>query len=74
MSPTLLHLDDSPTEWHWDVQHGDVVASLTKVSKEVDLMVLGHHHVTGFFRHFFFTDDEKLLDRSHCPILIVPDD
>lgn len=58
--------------WSWEVRRGDCLTELTRISQNVDLIILGHHH-SGFLHLFMRTEDERLIGRAACPVLVVPE-
>lgn len=56
----------------YEVVSGDCIERLASLSGDVDLLVLGHHHA-GIMEWFGRSDDERVLGRSDCPVLIVPE-
>lgn len=56
-----------------DIETGDWVKKLVSLSNDVDLLVLGHHHVSFFTAIFADSPEEPVINNAHCPVLVVND-
>ena len=54
------------------VLSGEVSEGLRAVASSLDLMILGHHHMSGIARLFRHSTDERVLNNVRCQVLIVP--
>jgi len=54
------------------ILEGPVVESLAGMSRDLDLLVIGHHHATFIERLFNRGTDESINNRSACPLFVIP--
>jgi nucleotide-binding universal stress UspA family protein len=52
--------------------HGFPVEELVNASKDADMIVLGSRGVGGFARMLLGSTADQVVQRAHCPVLIVP--
>ena len=46
--------------------------AISRVTKDYDLLIMGHHPKSRLLAHLKDSIDEKVADRIDCPILLVP--
>lgn len=56
----------------FEVINGNPIDELVRLSQHADLIILGHHHA-GMIERLLRSTDEHIINRSNCPVLIVPE-
>lgn len=46
--------------------------AIARVTKDVDLLIMGHHPKSRILAFLKDSTDERVADRIHCPVLLVP--
>ena len=46
--------------------------AIARVTKEFDLLIMGHHPKSRILAFLEDSTDERVADRIHCPIMLVP--
>lgn len=52
---------------------GEVGEELRAEAATLDLMILGHHHMSGLAHLFRHSTDERVLNNVRCQVLVVPE-
>lgn len=56
------------------IRTGDWLEVLVDMTKEVDCLALGHHHVGSLRELFTLSKDEQIINRAECPVLVIPNE
>ncbi|MDA3961191.1 MAG: universal stress protein [Planctomycetota bacterium] len=64
--------DDRCKAANYDIHKGDWLQVLVGLTVDADLLILGHHHVGSLRELFTLSKDEQIINRTHCPIMVVP--
>jgi nucleotide-binding universal stress UspA family protein len=62
-----------PDRCSCEVHTGDWLEELRNASKQSDLLILGHKHTHWLQSALSDSLDEMVINRAHCPVLVVPD-
>ena len=46
--------------------------AIARVTKEFDLLIMGHHPKSRILAFLKDSTDERVADRIHCPVMLVP--
>jgi len=56
------------------VKDESISKAIAEVTKNADLLILGHRKQNSFKEHFFDSVDEGIVNHANCPVMVVPKD
>lgn len=62
-----------PEDTTYHILHGTVDEELRAIGRKLDLMILGHHHMSALVHAFRHSVDERVLNSVLCKVLVVPE-
>ncbi|MFW5844652.1 MAG: universal stress protein, partial [Planctomycetota bacterium] len=65
--------DPLPAETSFRVRDGEWIDQLTDCTRDHELLILGHQHLNWLQAAVADAQDEIVVNRADCPVLVVPD-
>ena len=56
------------------IESKSIAQAITQLTRDVDLLILGHRRMSTFKEHFLDSVDEGIVNHAHCPVMVVPKD